>query len=96
LIANAARVAAFLAEEIEENTISEVICEAVLSQVNELAQDMKNLINDAKKKLNDYAQLHAKEINLLLIPVCPLSPTTTSPLPSYYDDSKSLDIAILC
>jgi hypothetical protein len=56
LMANAVRAAAFLAEEIEENSINEVVRDAVLSQINELAADMKSLVEDAKMKIDEHAQ----------------------------------------
>ena len=37
--------------------ISEVVRDAMLAQVNELTQDMKALVDDAKKKINKHAQL---------------------------------------
>ena len=53
--ANSVWAAAYLVEAMEENSISEVVREAVLNQVNELAQDMKSLIDDAKEKINAHA-----------------------------------------
>jgi hypothetical protein len=62
MMADAARSAAFLAGELEENSINEVVRDAVLSQINELAQDMKSLVEDAKEKIDDHAQMKATSI----------------------------------
>ena len=63
VIGNAIRAAAYLAEEIEENAISSVIRDAVLTQVNELAMDMKALVDDAKTKIDDHAKLRKDELD---------------------------------
>jgi hypothetical protein len=63
-IFNAVQAAAFLVGEMEENTIHEVVREAVVSQINELAQDLKDLIEDAKDKINNHVQLKISEIAL--------------------------------
>jgi len=63
--ANAVRAAAFMVEEMEENTVNEMVREAMNSQINELAKDMKSLVEDAKDKIS----IHAKEILNELTPV---------------------------
>ena len=59
-ISTAVRSAAFLAEEIEEGSVNEMVWDAVVSQLNELAQDLKILMEDAKEKFNGYVQIKAK------------------------------------
>ena len=54
-MANAIRAVAFLTEEMEENLISEVVRVAVLTQVNELAVDIKSLVKDAKEKIDTHS-----------------------------------------
>ena len=69
-IGNAVRAAAFLAEEIEENAISSVVRDAFLVQFNELAVDMKALVDDAKTKIDEHAKLRKEETDQ---PPTPLS-----------------------
>jgi hypothetical protein len=73
IIGNAIRAAAFLAEEIEENAISAVIRDAVITQVNELAVDMKALVDDARTKIDDHAKMRKDEADQIPTP----STTTT-------------------
>jgi hypothetical protein len=81
--ANSVRAAAFLVEEMEENSISEVVREAGLNQVNELAQDMKSLIDDAKEKISAHALEKANEIAPIAQPSSNLpQPTTSESSPS--------------
>ena len=80
--ANSVRAAALLVEEMEENSISEVVREAVLTQVNELAQDMKSLIDDAKEKISAHALEKANEIVSVVRPPSYPQQTISGPSPS--------------
>ena len=71
LVGNAIRAATYLAEEIEENAISKVVREVVLAQVNELALDMRALVDDAKTKIDEHAQMRKDEMER------PSAPATT-------------------
>jgi hypothetical protein len=77
LIANAVRAAAFLAEELEENSVNIVVRDAVLSQLGELTQDMKSLVEDAKEKIDSYVHSKSLETTLPL----PTSPPGASAAP---------------
>jgi hypothetical protein len=73
LIGNAVRAAVYLAEEIEENAISEVVRDAVITQINELAEDVRALVDDAKTKIDEHAQLRKNEL------AQPPTPSTITP-----------------
>jgi hypothetical protein len=60
-VANAVRAAAYLIEEIEEHSVNVVVRDAVISQLNELTQDMKSLVEDAKEKFDTYVQSKLSE-----------------------------------
>jgi hypothetical protein len=79
-ISNAVRAAAFLVGEMEENAIHEVVREAVVSQINELAQDLKDLVEDTKEKISNHVQLKISEIAIPQ-PTAPLLSTSTPTVP---------------
>jgi predicted nuclease with TOPRIM domain len=72
-IANAVRAVAYLIEEMEENAVNELVRNAVLSQMNELMQDMKSLVEDAKDKISEHIKEKLNELT-------PLTPSDPSPL----------------
>jgi hypothetical protein len=75
MIFNAIRAAAYLIREMEENAIHKVVREAMVSQMNEIAQELKDLVEDTKIKVNDHVKLKISEIILPQhIPPPPSSP----------------------
>jgi hypothetical protein len=75
LIANAVRAAAYMVEEMGEHAVNEIVRDAVLSQTNELAQDLRSLIEDAKEKIGDHIQTRLNELT-------PPSPLSSSAYPT--------------
>jgi len=70
-----------MVDELEENTISKVVRDTVIVQVNKLAQDMKSLIEDAKMKIGPHTSQATAPTS------CPPTQenTTTSTKCSYAD-----------
>jgi hypothetical protein len=58
----------------EENAVNELVRDAVLSQVNDLTQDMKSQVEDAKDKISEHIKEKLKELTSL-------APHTSSPPP---------------
>jgi len=81
LASNTIRAAAFLAEEIEENAISQVVRDAVLTQANELAMDVKALVDDAKMKIDEHAKLRKEEADQHSSPTTTTQDTNGNPSP---------------
>jgi len=67
-IANAVRATAYLVEEMEDNAVNEVVRDAVISQTNELAEDIKSLVEDAKEKIGTHIQERLNELTPLSAP----------------------------
>jgi hypothetical protein len=63
MVANAVRSAAYMAGEIEENSINEVVRDATVSQLNELAKDVKMLVEGAKESIDNHLQMKAAAFN---------------------------------
>src|SRR5260221_5070468 len=61
-VANAVRAAAYMVEEMEENAINEIVREAMNSQLNEFAQDMKSLVEDTNDTIGTHIQEKMKEL----------------------------------
>ena len=92
-IANAVRAVAYMMEEMEENAVNELVRDAVISQTNELAQDMKCLVEDAKEKIGDHIKTVLNQLTTLIpAPVAPSPETspdsqTTPPSQHTYADA---------
>lgn len=72
---NAIRSAAFLLEEIGENTLNETVKNAFDSQITEFTSDMKLLVEDVNKKIDDHLRDAIDKISQVTAEVRP--PTTS-------------------
>jgi len=82
-IANAVRAAAYLVEEMEDNAVNEVVRDAVISQTNELAEDIKSLVEDAKEKIGTHIQERLNELTPFSAPDRPHTLHDAPKRPSY-------------
>jgi hypothetical protein len=67
-VINAVRAVAFLLEEIEDDHINLTVKEAFDSQINEFTNDMKDLIEDAKEKINTHIKTTEERFAKIIIP----------------------------
>lgn len=74
--------AVYMAEELEELSVNEMVRDAVVSQLNKLAQDMKALVEDAKNKFDGYVQAKLEEPALVQSPQSPSQPLVQDVPPS--------------
>ena len=75
LVSCAVRSAAYLAEQIEDLSVNEMVREAVVSQLNELAKDVKCLVEDVKDKFDGYVEARLEQQQSLKQPPAVSHPT---------------------